>query len=101
MYFPERVIFTTKLDIKSPKEEWEENVPIKLTSQAFGHIPISTIDKIKYYRSGEDKLTLKVKTQFENAFFQVEKGKAVKIFSMIAWGKLATMNIYSDCEATF
>lgn len=95
------MIFTTKLDIKSPKEEWEENVPIRLTSQAFGHIPISTIDKIKYYTSGEEKLTLKVMTQFENAFFQVEKSKAVKIFSLIAWSKLATMNIFSDSEANF
>lgn len=76
-------------------------MPIRLTSQAFGHIPISTIDKIKYYTAGEDKLTLKVMTQFENAFFQVEKSKVMKIFSIIAWGKLATMNIYSDSESNF
>lgn len=44
---------------------------------------------------------LKVMTQFENAFFQVEKSKAVKIFSLIAWGKLATMNIFSDAESNF
>ena len=84
------MIFTTKLDIKSPKEEWEENVPIRLTSQAFGHIPISTIDKIKYYTSGEEKLTLKVMTQFENAFFQVEKSKAVKIFESALFSATGT-----------
>jgi hypothetical protein len=51
MYFPEKVIYTAKIDVKSMNEKWEENYPIKLTSQAFGFIPISTISKIKYYRN--------------------------------------------------
>jgi hypothetical protein len=99
MFFPEKVIYTAKLDIKTPKEEWEENVPIKLTSQAFGHIPISSITKIKYYRMKESgKFTLKVIATSSNAFFQVDIKNATKIFSLIAWSKLATMNIFADLE---
>lgn len=50
MYFPEQVIFDGKVDVKT-KEGWDENCSIRLTSQAFGSIPITAINKIKYYRN--------------------------------------------------
>lgn len=50
MYFPDRVIFEGKVDVKT-KEEWDEDCPVRLTSQAFGSIPIAAINKIKYYRN--------------------------------------------------
>lgn len=82
--------------------QWEESCPVKLTSQAFAAIPISTISKIKFYGNCPDKkLTLKITTTSTDAFFNVGQEEAVKIFGMICWSKLATMNLYSDIEDKF
>jgi hypothetical protein len=98
MYFPERVIFEGKLDVKV-KEEWDEDCPIRLTSQAFANIPIAAIAKLKYYRNAEaEKFTLKVTASYQETFFLVRKQDLANIFSMIAWGRLATVNIFADME---
>ena len=75
-----------------------ENCTVKLTSQAFGAIPIAAINKIKYYRSEGQKLSLKISALDQDTFFLVRKEDVGKIFSLIAWGKLATMNIFADPE---
>jgi hypothetical protein len=97
MFFPERVIHTVKLDVKG-KEEWMEDCLVKLTSQAFGPIPIAAITKIKYYRNEGQKLSLKISALDQDTFFLVRKEDVGKIFSLIAWGKLATMNIFANPE---
>lgn len=74
---------------------------VRLTSQAFGHIPISAINKIKCYISVRNKLALKVITKSEDTFYHAKRDSAVKIFSLVAWGKLATLNAFSDSESSF
>lgn len=101
MYFPEKVIYAAKVDQKV-SNQWEESCPVKLTSQAFAAIPISTISKIKFYRNSPDKkLTLKITATSTDAFFNVGQEEAVEIFGMICWSKLATMNLFSDIEDKF
>ena len=100
MYFPEKVIYTAKIDQKV-SNQWEESCPVKLTSQAFAVIPISNISKIKFYRNSPDKLMLKITSTSTEAFFNVGQEEAVEIFGMICWSKLATMNLFSDIEDKF
>lgn len=43
-------------------------------------------------------MTLKVTASFQETFFLVKKQDVAEIFSMIAWGRLATVNIFADLE---
>lgn len=70
-----------------------------MTTEGFADIPISTINKIKYYKiKDSDKLLFKIETEKNRKFFRIDRLYSNDFFSKIAWSKLATLNLFPEVE---
>jgi hypothetical protein len=78
------------------------NYNLKLTSEALGDIPISSIQKIKLYSNKKPgKIDLKVETETHQHHFFIPKQELSPLFAKLIWLRLAAMNIFTEEKEYF